>query len=139
MDTPPEIALEFQGYWRDKKKASVPAAPGIYCVYTCIYSGKKQACSPQKLVYIGAAEDVRASLKNPEGLEGWESHIDTGEELCYSYAEAAPEQCRAYAAALVRRNKPPENPAPEAAPLAEGTAFALSGAAAFLAKRFSTV
>ncbi len=43
MDTP-EIAIEFQGYWRDKKKRGIPAEPGLYCVYTCVYGGRKQEC-----------------------------------------------------------------------------------------------
>ena len=136
MDTP-EIAIEFQGYWRDKKKRGIPAEPGLYCVYTCIYSGKKQECSPQKLVYIGSAGNVRERLEDPPELEDWESHIDTGEELCYSYAAMAEEHREAYAAALIGRNKPPENAVPGEPSMDGGAVFVLSGAAAFLAKRFS--
>lgn len=132
-----EIAIEFQGYWRDKKKRGVPAESGIYCVYTCIYSGKKQTCSPQKLLYIGAAENVRASLEDPPGLEDWESHIDTGEEFCYSFAPVGAEFRDSYAAALIHKHKPPENEKPYPTPTDNGAEFVLSGAAAFLNKRFS--
>lgn len=136
MDTP-QVAIEFQGYWRDKKKRGIPPESGIYCVYTCIYSGKKQTCSPQKLVYIGAAEDVRGALDNHPGQDAWESHIDTGEELCYSFAPVAAEQLDQYVAALVTRNKPPENTGMNPADKLNGTQFVLSGSAAFLAKQFA--
>jgi hypothetical protein len=133
----PTIALSFEGYWRDKKKAAVPAASGIYCVYTCIYSGRKQTCSPQKLVYIGAAGDVRARLADPAGREAWEAHIDTGEELCFSFAPLAVEQCEHCAAALVRKHKPPENAKPGPDFPYPQTRFTLSGSAGFLSKAFT--
>lgn len=130
------IAIEFQGYWREKKKRGIPSDSGIYCVYTCIYSGKKQTCSPQKLVYIGAAGDVRTCLDNHPGQEAWESHIDTGEELCYSFAPVAPEHRDGYAAALIARNKPPENT--DSGRKIDEATFILTGSAAFLARQFST-
>ena len=131
------VAIEFQGYWREKKKRGLPPESGIYCVYTCIYSGRKQTCSPQKLVYIGAAEDVRACLGNHPGQDAWESHIDTGEELCYSFAAVDPEHRDRYAAALVARNKPPENTGHAPGVKPHESTFVISGSAAFLAKQFS--
>jgi hypothetical protein len=133
----PDFSLTFEGYWRDKKKRGIPAESGIYCVYTCIYSGKKQTCSPQKLVYVGAAEDVRDCLDHHARQEDWESHIDTGEELCYSFAPVAAEHREGYAAALVRKHKPPENTESGSILPDNGTVFVLSGATAFLSKRFS--
>lgn len=132
----PLVELNFEGYWREKKKASVPAASGVYCVYTCIYSGKKQTCSPQKLLYIGASDNVRASLVEPPQQDAWESHLDVGEELCFSFAPVDPERCARCAAALIRKNKPPENDKAAILEPAPGR-FVVSGAAGFLAKSFS--
>ncbi|CAL1240555.1 GIY-YIG nuclease family protein [Candidatus Methylocalor cossyra] len=132
-----EFSLEFEGYWREKKKHGIPAAPGIYCVYTCIYSGKKQTCSPQKLIYIGAAENVRAALAEHPQQGDWESHIDTGEELCFSFAKLAPEHLERCLAALLFKHKPPENREYREAFPFDQTRLELSGQAGFLNKSFT--
>ncbi|BBA37376.1 uncharacterized protein sS8_5459 [Methylocaldum marinum] len=131
------FTIEFQGYWREKKKGGIPAKAGIYCVYTCIYSGKKQTCSPQKLVYIGASENVKECLRDHAKQEDWESHIDTGEELCFSFAPMDVEMLERCAAALIVRHKPPENTEYTGSSPFESATFTLSGSAGFLSKSFT--
>jgi hypothetical protein len=131
------LSVEFEGYWREKRKGGIPAGPGLYCVYTCLYSGRKQTCSPQKLVYIGASENVRACLADHGKQKAWESHIDTGEELCFSYAPLAAEDLEHCAAALIFKHKPPENTVYVQSFPFDRTSLALSGQAGFLSKSFT--
>lgn len=134
---PLDLSIEFEGYWRERKKRGIPAASGLYCVYTCIYSGRKGTCSPQKLVYIGASENVRGCLAEHVRQEAWEAHIDTGEELCFSFAKLATEALERCAAALIFKHKPPENTRyVQAFPFGR-TRLAVSGQAGFLAKSFT--
>lgn len=134
MDT---FSIEFEGYWREKKKRGIPAKSGIYCVYTCIYSGKKQTCSPQKLVYIGASENVRDCLEDHAKQADWESHIDTGEELCFSFAPMDAQILERCAAALIFKHKPPENSRFVGGFPFEPTHLILSGQTGFLSKSFT--
>ena len=131
------FSLEFAGYWRYKRKGSVPKDPGLYCVYTCIYSGKRKSCSLQKLVYIGASEDVRACIADHGRLDDWESHIDTGEELCFSFAPAGLETLERLAAAMIFKHKPPENTVFKDSFPFDPTTLTLSGEAGFLSKSFT--
>ncbi|HYE37200.1 GIY-YIG nuclease family protein [Methylocaldum sp.] len=131
------FSIEFEGYWREKKKGGIPAGSGVYCVYTCIYSGKKQTCSPQKLVYIGASENVRDSLADHVKQADWESHIDTGEELCFSFVPMDAETLERCAAALIFKHKPPENTEYVQIFPFDRTSFTLSGKAGFLSKSFT--
>jgi hypothetical protein len=131
------LSVEFEGYWREKKKGQIPAASGLYCVYTCIYSGRKQSCSPQKLVYIGASENVRACLAEHAKQEDWESHLDTGEELCFSFAKLAAEDLERCAAAFIFKHKPPENTEYRESFPFDRTSFTLTGQAGFLSKSFT--
>jgi excinuclease UvrABC nuclease subunit len=101
--------IEFDGYWREPNKGGVPAQSGVYCVYTCVHNTQAKTVSLQKLNYIGEAEDVRSRISNHEKQEDWESHLKSGEQLCYSFGPvpaASRERCEA---ALIFKHKPPEN------------------------------
>ncbi|MGX2031600.1 GIY-YIG nuclease family protein [Methylocaldum gracile] len=131
------FSIAFEGYWREKKKRGMPAKSGVYCVYTCIYSGKKQTCSPQKLIYIGSSENVRDCLEDHVKQADWESHIDTGEELCFNFAPMDAETLERCAAALIFKHKPPENSEYVRDFPFDTTSLTLSGTAGFLSKSFT--
>jgi len=150
------FAIEFDGYWRERKKGGIPAEPGVYCVYTCIYSGKKQTWSPhksaglpicttappgewrhEKLVYIGASENVRECIADHVKQADWESHIDTREELCFSFGAMDAETLERCAAALIFKHKPPENSEYARDFPFDTTSLTLSGTGGFLSKSFT--
>jgi len=142
------FAIEFDGYWRERKKGGIPAEPGVYCVYTCIYSGKKQTYSPpggcrtgmvrhEKLVYIGASENVRECIADHVKQADWESHIDTREELCFSFGAMDAETLERCAAALIFKHKPPENSEYARDFPFDTTSLTLSGTGGFLSKSFT--
>ena len=48
-----KITLDFDGYWREANKDSIPRQSGIYCVYTCTYNATEHTVSIKKMLYIG--------------------------------------------------------------------------------------
>lgn len=53
-----KITLDFDGYWREANKDSIPRQSGIYCVYTCTYNATEHTVSIKKMLYIGESTNV---------------------------------------------------------------------------------
>jgi len=101
------INLEFEGYWREEDKGSVPARSGIYLVYVCRYDESRDKVILHKLIYIGEAEDVCDRIANHEKWPKWREYVPRGSEICFSYAAVtSPDRERAEAA-LIYHHKPP--------------------------------
>jgi hypothetical protein len=106
-DVPKTIALDFDGVFM--KSSGLPAASGVYCVYTCIEKDEKTV-TIKKLVYIGESGEVRARATNHNLLETWKKHLASGEVLCFTAATVSPESTRQRAeAAMIFHHKPPVN------------------------------
>ena len=103
------ISLEFNGYWREVNKASVPSKPGIYCVYTCTYNKDEKTVSLNRLVYVGESENVHNRIDSHERLEDWKKQLKPGETLCYSIAEKSGDDRNRAEAAVIYHHKPPCN------------------------------
>lgn len=103
------ISLEFDGYWREVNKASVPARSGIYLVYVCRYNKLQKKVTLDELTYIGEADDVRDRIENHEKWPKWRQRVPEGSEICFSFAGVtSPDRERAEAA-LIYYHKPPCN------------------------------
>ena len=37
-----KINLDFDGYWREINKNSIPSKSGVYCVYSCVYNSSNK-------------------------------------------------------------------------------------------------
>lgn len=101
--------IQFDGYWRDENKGSLPSKSGVYCVYSCVHNKSEKTVSITKLIYIGEAANVNTRVANHEKYDDWKSHLKSGEELCFSFggvSSADRERCEA---ALIFKHKPPEN------------------------------
>ncbi len=103
------FSIEFNGYWRESNKWSVPARSGIYCVYTCVRNVQEGTLSLKKLVYIGEADHVRNRISNHEKQDDWKSYLNKGEELCFSFGSIDSTYRERCEAALIFKHKPPEN------------------------------
>jgi len=104
------IKCEFDGYWREPNKGSLPAKAGVYCVYGCTYDEKAKKVNLAKLVYIGEAGDIKDRVANHDKLDAWKKQLSSGQILCYSAALLAPDTTRQRAeAALIFKHKPPVN------------------------------
>lgn len=64
-------AIEFDGYWREPNKGSIPAKSGIYCVYSCLYDASAKTVDLKKLIYIGESDNVNERVANHEKLADW--------------------------------------------------------------------
>lgn len=103
------ISLEFEGYWREINKGSVPAQSGIYCVYACTYNQSKDTVTLRELIYVGESENVRDRLANHERLPDWQKRLKVGETLCYSVAAVSGSDRNRAEAAVIFHHKPPCN------------------------------
>lgn len=103
------IAIDFEGYRRDKNKGGLPAISGVYCVYSCTYDVNENIVSIHKLIYIGEAGDIKSRIADHEKYNDWLKYVDKGDELCFSYgAVESSDRLRAEAAMIFKHN-PPEN------------------------------
>jgi len=102
-------AIEFDGYWREPNKSSVPALSGIYCVYACTHNTQANTVSVRKLIYIGESGNVRLRISNHPKQRDWERHLEAGEQLCYNFGAVAAGSRVRCEAAMIFKHKPPEN------------------------------
>ncbi|UKE83665.2 GIY-YIG nuclease family protein [Pectobacterium colocasium] len=105
------INLDFEGYWREEKKSSVPSQSGIYCVYACTRNTNNNppTVSIRELLYIGESENVRHRLATHNKLDDWKKHLKAGETLYYSVAKIPSLDRERAESALIHEVKPPEN------------------------------
>lgn len=103
------INLNFDGYWREINKDSVPSQSGIYCVYSCTYNRNKGKVSIKELLYIGESTDVHSRIANHDRLDDWVKKLSTDETLCYSFAPINGNDRIRAEAALIFKHKPPMN------------------------------
>jgi len=102
-------SIEFDGYWREKNKGSVPSKSGIYCVYSCVHNVTEKNITIKKLIYIGESENVDQRIDGHEKLPDWKNHLNSGEVLCYSFGGVSSANRDRCEAAMIYKHKPPEN------------------------------
>lgn len=102
-------SLDFDGYWRDENKGSLPAKSGVYCVYSCMHNRSEKTVSINKLIYIGEAANVNARVGGHERYNDWKRHLKSGEELCFNFGGVGAFDRDRCEAALIFKHKPPEN------------------------------
>lgn len=133
------IGIEFDGYWRDVNKGSVPDKSGIYCVYECTHNAPEKTVTLHRLIYIGESEDVRARLANHEKYPDWSRYVRQGNTLCFSFgAVGAVDRERAEAALIVKHNPPVNTEYINAFPF-DQTTMALAGEIQSLHANFTVV
>ena len=94
--------LEFVGYWPVPSSSKVDFWGGIYCIYAV-------KDKDPRLLYVGEAEEIEASIANHKDCQKWEKEAD-GQDLYFSAAHLNPDTGRQRAqAALVYRHRPPCN------------------------------
>jgi excinuclease UvrABC nuclease subunit len=102
--------LNFEGYWREVNKMSVPNLSGLYCVYSCTFNDQTKTVKIHQLLYIGEAKDVNSRITNHERLNDWKSNLESNMVLCYSFAHISNESDRKkLEAGLIFKHKPPLN------------------------------
>ena len=100
---------EFDGYWRESKKGSIPAISGVYCVYECTHNVDEKTVTLQRLIYIGESLNINARIVNHEKLPFWQRYVRAGNELCYSCTPInAPDRYKVEAA-FINHHQPPVN------------------------------
>ena len=103
------FVIEFDGYWNEPNKGGFPAMSGVYCVYSCVHNVINKTVSLKKLIYIGESNDVNDRISSHEKLPDWKNHLNSREELCYSFAGIAGTNRAKCEAAMIFKHKPPEN------------------------------
>ncbi|MDR3576927.1 MAG: hypothetical protein P4L50_23925 [Anaerolineaceae bacterium] len=127
----------IEGYWREHNKAGIPSQPGIFCVYACISDPELQEVSTSKLIYVGAAENVKEIIASDESLRHWQSYLSAGEQLCFTFGPLESAFLERCAAAIVFVHKPPANSGASIEKFQyERTIITLSGHTPFLKNTF---
>lgn len=103
------ISLEFDGYWREVNKGSVPAKSGIYCVYACTYNKNESTVSIRELIYVGESVNVNERISQHERLSDWKKRLNVNEMLCYSFGGISGDDRYRAEAAIICHHKPPCN------------------------------
>lgn len=98
--------INFKGYRRDCNKATLPHYSGVYMVYRCKYDSTSDKVSLKKIIYIGQAEDLNERLNKHEKYSKFLEVCETGEELCYAYANISMDDLDIVENALVFAQKP---------------------------------
>jgi len=128
------ISLEFDGYWREVHKGSVPDKSGVYLVYVCEYNQSEGKVTLEKLIYIGEAANARDRIEAHEKWSDWRKYVDKGSQICFSFAPiTSPDRERAEAA-LIYHHKPSCNDEYKDEFPFEDTTVKSSGTCALLAK-----
>ncbi len=130
-------SIEFDGYWREKNKGSVPSKSGIYCVYSCVHNVAEKNITIKKLIYIGESENVNQRIDGHKKLPDWKKHLNSGEVLCYSFGgvpSANRDRCEAV---MIYNHMPPENTEYANAFPFDKTTMNLSGKTAKLTTNFT--
>lgn len=74
-----KITLDFDGYWREANKDSIPRQSGIYCVYTCTYNATEHTVSIKKMLYIGESTNVHDRIAAHDRLDDWKKKLTANE------------------------------------------------------------
>ena len=103
------ISIGFDGYWRDVKKANIPADSGIYCVYECTFNKEESTVSLKSLIYIGESDNVQERIAKHEKYNDWLKHVNYGNQLCFTFGKVGSIDRERAEAAMIFKHKPPEN------------------------------
>lgn len=103
------VQLEFQGYWQEIRMKEIPNSSGIFCVYESRLSLASGSVKPEKLLYIGEADDVRKRIAGHEKMSKWKAQLGGGNKLCFSFAPVEADVRKQVAAAMIFKFKPPVN------------------------------
>lgn len=127
--------LQFSGYWIDEKRAFLPPAAGVYCVYSCVPM-KNNTLNITRLLYIGKAVNICERHQNHEKHDSWQAYAGAAQKLCYSYALLQQSSLSVCEAALIYRHQPPCNEANKDSFLHSTTRIRTFGANLFLDNEF---
>jgi excinuclease UvrABC nuclease subunit len=129
--------VEFDGYWREPAKGSIPDTSGIYCVFSCVRNEAENTVSLKKLIYIGESCDVRSRIANHEKLDDWKKHVMKGEVLCFSFAAVTSASRGRCEAAMIFEHRPPVNTEYAEAFPYDKTTISLTGKTKLLTENFT--
>lgn len=101
------FSLNFSGYWREINREGIPALPGVYLVYKCIYHLQSNTVSLKDLIYIGRSKNMRERA-NQHFRDG-NFQVQNTEEICYSVVTLQESDLALVENALIFAQKPPLN------------------------------
>lgn len=84
----------------------MPNYSGIYFVYESKYNALEKTIKPNKILYIGAAQDIREELSHTKKFDLWKSNLKAGSELCFATANVSKEIIYRVHAAYLVEHKP---------------------------------
>ena len=121
------IHLKFNGYWSESFNSFLPGISGIYCVFACRVNRAENALVVERLLYIGAAEDINLEISTHELFLDWLKQLKANETICYSYAAVGKNELKLISECLIAEHRPLLNPDHSLNHVHEDIVFCLSG------------
>ncbi len=84
----------------------IPAASGLYFVFSCYFDSYKNLVTLRKLLYVGKSENVNYRLLSHEKELLWRQSLQVGELLCFSYAAVLISELDRVEAAMIYHYQP---------------------------------
>jgi|GEM_PF-435037 len=103
------VIIHINGYWREQNKSEIKKSPGLFFVYETHVKEGDDSLDLLRLIYIGEADNICATIAEPDYHNAWQQHIRPGNELCYAFAQVDSYLRARVKAAYVLTHKPPAN------------------------------
>ena len=101
------FSLNFNGYWREINRTGIPALPGVYLVYRCVFQAQSNTVSLKELIYIGQSKNMRDRAE--QHYQNKDFPRNQGEEICYATVILQEADLDLVENALVFAQKPSQN------------------------------
>lgn len=126
------IKLTFKGYWRAEKSEFIPEKAGVYLVYKCTYYPSSDTVSLSDLIYIGKSNNVNRRVQEHLQANDLIESIQSGETLCFSFAEVPEGELELVENALIFAQQPKYNHKGKESYLYEDAGFSIEGRCSLL-------
>lgn len=131
--------ITFKGYRRQANVSTLPDYSGVYIVYRCVYNIKDETVSLKELLYIGQASNINQRINNHDKKDIFESHLQQGEEIAYSYAQVNIDKLDVVENALIFAEQPPLNDKGKDSFNHPASSFSIEGRCALVEHRNFTI
>ncbi|KAA6348169.1 hypothetical protein EZS27_004375 [termite gut metagenome] len=102
--------LEFEGFYRDAIKASLPAYSGLYFVYRGLRLKNEKGfyyCKLKELIYIGQAKNVNERVNEQrDDYPDWQGSLENDEILYFAVCKVDEDALDDVEAACIYHAKP---------------------------------
>lgn len=77
--------LNFDGFWNIDKINFIPSCKGIFVVFAACFKSKNQdIIQSLQPIFIGASENIKASINHTHSILKWQTYLKPNEQLYFN-------------------------------------------------------